>query len=122
MDGRIFKLKPKLEAMYCFDALAANSSTAFNSFLSAFTFGDPHIRTLDGHTYTFNGIGDYVLFSVKNSTKFIIHSRMSKARVSQNASLSESKATVFSAFAMKSDQGALVEFYMNVTSMSINAI
>ena len=92
----------------------------FISFLLAFTFGDPHIRTLDSHTYTFNGIGDYVLFSVKNSSKFIIHSRMSKARVSQNASLSESKATVFSAFAIKSDQGALVEFYMNVTSMFLN--
>ena len=59
-----------------------------------------------------------MLFSVKNSTKFIIHSRMSKARVSQNASISESKATVFSGFAMKSDQGALVECYLNVTSMS----
>ena len=59
-----------------------------------------------------------MLFSVKNSTKFIIHSRMSKARVSQNASISESKATVFSGFAMKSDQGALVEFYLNVTSKS----
>ena len=97
------------------------SSAEFVSFLLAFTFGDPHIRTLDGHTYTFNGIGDYILFSIKNSTEFVIHSRMSKARVSQTASMSESKATVFSAFAMTSNQGALVEFYMNVTSMFINA-
>ena len=82
----------------------------------AFTFGDPHIRTLDGHTYTFNGIGDYVLFSVKNSTEFIIHSRMSKVKVAQNSSLTESRATVFSAFAMSTDQGALVELYLNITS------
>ena len=90
------------------------------SFL-AFTFGDPHIRTLDGYTYTFNGIGDYILFSVKNSTEFIIHSRMSKAKIAPNSSITVSKATVFSGFAMKSDQGALVEFYLNVTSMYIKA-
>ena len=41
---------------------------------------------------------------------------MSKAKISQNSSLTESKATVFSAFAMKTDQGALVEVYLNITS------
>ena len=88
-------------------------------FFSAFTYGDPHIRTLDGHTYTFNGIGDYILFTVKNSSEFIIHSRMSKARVNSNSSITASRATVFSGFAMKTDQGALVEFYLNVTSKTI---
>ena len=85
----------------------------------ALTFGDPHIRTLDGHTYTFNGVGDYILFSVKNSTEFTIHSRMSKAKVSQNSSVVQSRATVFSAFAIKTDQGAFVELYLNVTSKFI---
>ena len=89
------------------------------SFRLAFTFGDPHIRTLDGYTYTFNGIGDYILFSVKNSTEFIIHSRMSKAKVSENSSLADSGATVFSGIAMTADQGALVELYLNVTSKYI---
>ena len=41
---------------------------------------------------------------------------MSKAKISQNSSLTESRATVFSAFAMTTDQGALVELYLNVTS------
>ena len=103
--------------MTLFDIILFSYSAQFHSFILAFTFGDPHIRTLDGHTYTFNGVGDYILFTVKNSTEFIIHSRMSKARISQNSSISESKATVFSGFAMKTDQGALVEFYLNVTSM-----
>lgn len=26
-----------------------------------FTWGDPHFQTVDGHTYTFNGLGEYVL-------------------------------------------------------------
>ena len=96
--------------------LIRSSVIAFPCTFIAFTFGDPHIQTLDGHTYTFNGIGDYILFSVKNSTEFIIHSRMSKAQFLRNSSLTESRATVFSAFAMKTDQGALVELYLNVTS------
>ena len=85
-------------------------------FILAILYGDPHIRTLDGHTYTFNGIGDYVLYSVKNSSEFTIHSRMSKAKIAPNSSVTVSKATVFSGFAMKTDQGALVEIYLNVTS------
>ena len=44
---------------------------------------------------------------------------MSKARVNSNSSLTASRATVFSGFAMKTDQGALVEFYLNVTSESV---
>eukprot|EP00794_Sanderia_malayensis_P014697 gene14697-16223_t len=56
--------------------------------------GDPHIKTLDGFTYTFNGIGDYNLLSLKNSSDFIVHCRMSKAVVneSKNGTLA-SKAT-----------------------------
>ena len=41
---------------------------------------------------------------------------MSKVKVAQNSSLTESRATVFSAFAMSTDQGALVELYLNITS------
>ena len=82
----------------------------------AWTGGDPHIQTLDGFTYTFNGIGDYTLLAVRNSSEFLIHSRMSLASVSSNSSADGSRATVFSAFAMKTDQGALVEIYLNTTS------
>ena len=41
---------------------------------------------------------------------------MSKAKIAQNSSVTVSRATVFSGFAMKTDQGALVELYLNVTS------
>ena len=90
--------------------------TDFSSLFTAWLGGDPHIRTLDGHTYTFNGIGDYLLLGVKNSSEFLIHSRMSKAKVNPNSTITASRATVFSAFALRTDQGAVVELYLNVTS------
>ena len=31
------------------------------SFLLAWTFGDPHITTLDNANFTFNGLGDFLL-------------------------------------------------------------
>ena len=86
--------------------------------ISGWFFGDPHITTLDGHTYTFNGVGDYICLSVKNvSNALTIHSRMSKAHIQPNSSVVASKATVFSAFALTTiDDGALVEIYLNVSS------
>ena len=74
------------------------------------------MKTLDGHTYTFNGIGDYIMLAIKNSSEFFIHSRMSKTRIGTNTSLAEARATVFSGFAIKTEKGALVELYLNVTS------
>ncbi len=41
---------------------------------------------------------------------------MSKAAVKANATVTQSRATVFSGFALKADQGASVEIYLNVTS------
>eukprot|EP00794_Sanderia_malayensis_P020653 gene20653-22694_t len=79
-------------------------------------WGDPHITTLDGFTYTFNGIGDYVLLEIKNSTEFTIHTRLCKAEVLANSTTRESAATVYCGFAMKTDQGAHVELYQNVSS------
>ncbi len=87
----------------------------FSFYRLAFFWGDPHVTTLDGHTYTFNGIGDYVLLAIKNSTEFTVHARMCKAVVLANATLSQSKATVYCGFAMTSTQGAVVEIYQNVT-------
>ncbi len=80
--------------------------------------GDPHITTLDGHTYTFNGVGDYTYLAIQNSSDVLIHSRMSKAAIKPNATVTQSRATVFSGFALKAEQGASVEIYLNVTSKS----
>lgn len=39
--------------------------------ITAQAAGDPHITTLDGRDYTFNGVGDFVLVQDLNSTVVI---------------------------------------------------
>lgn len=41
-------------------------------------FGDPHMRTLDGYTYTFNGLGEYVLSNIDDGF-FVLQGRMARA-------------------------------------------
>ncbi|XP_063193914.1 mucin-4 isoform X1 [Chroicocephalus ridibundus] len=55
-------------------------------------FGDPHITTLDGLTYTFNGLGDFVLLLASGAqTSFVLHGRTAQTGMAQ--------ATNFVAFA-----------------------
>ncbi|XP_041323615.1 mucin-4 isoform X1 [Pyrgilauda ruficollis] len=55
-------------------------------------FGDPHITTLDGLTYTFNGLGDFVLLLASDAqTSFVLHGRTAQTGMAQ--------ATNFVAFA-----------------------
>ena len=62
---------------------------------SAWGWGDPHITTLDGRTYTFNGWGEYTLLEpASNTTQFVLQGRTAPV----NESTSNS-ATQFSAFA-----------------------
>ena len=57
-----------------------------------FAFGDPHITTLDGFPYTFNGIGEYVLArSVDDDIEF-----QGRTTLVEN-----SEGTVFSGFAIR---------------------
>ncbi|XP_028922750.2 mucin-4 isoform X2 [Ornithorhynchus anatinus] len=42
----------------------------------AWMFGDPHITTLDGTTYTFNGLGDFLLMKAKSAnSSFLLQGR-----------------------------------------------
>ena len=59
--------------------------------------GDPHIRTLDGFQYTFNGLGEYTLVETTHGN-FSLQGRTAKAR---DANGTETDATVFSAFVAK---------------------
>ncbi|NXW91425.1 MUC4 protein, partial [Alopecoenas beccarii] len=55
-------------------------------------FGDPHITTLDGLTYTFNGLGDFVLLLASDAqTSFVLQGRTAQTGTAQ--------ATNFVAFA-----------------------
>jgi len=60
-------------------------------------FGDPHIETLDGLKYTFNGHGEYWMVQEKSSdTSFNLQARTTPAYNSNGPLIN---ATVFSAFA-----------------------
>ena len=63
-----------------------------NLYCIGFGNGDPHIVTLDGATYTFNGRGEYTLVEVL-STGFALQARTEPVSETSNA-------TQFSAFAM----------------------
>ena len=63
--------------------------------------GDPHITTLDGYTYTFNGKGEYILLQVYTEAQPVskvceIQGRTTGAPVPVDKT---SHATVFTAFA-----------------------
>ena len=36
------------------------------SCITAPTFGDPHVLTLDGRNYTFNGLGEYTMIDIND--------------------------------------------------------
>ena len=63
----------------------------FLHYFTGWNFGDPHITTLDGRTYTFNGLGEYVMTRITD--EFELQARTTVA--SDNAT-----ATIFSAVAM----------------------
>ncbi|GAB1608679.1 hypothetical protein Ahia01_001152300, partial [Argonauta hians] len=68
----------------------------------AWTFGDPHIQTLDGFKYSFNGYGEYVLLKILNKTTdneiMEVQARTTPTKDSNGKPIN---ATIFSAFAMK---------------------
>ncbi|GFO48993.1 sushi, nidogen and egf-like domain-containing protein 1 [Plakobranchus ocellatus] len=58
--------------------------------------GDPHIETLDGHAYTFNGLGKFILLRVKNTTAEV----QVKASRARNTEGDLQNATVFTGLAL----------------------
>ncbi|XP_053372780.1 uncharacterized protein LOC123559692 [Mercenaria mercenaria] len=78
-------------------------------------FGDPHIATLDGRTYTFNGHGEYILLRIPTAN-FEIQSRTERAEKSDGT---ESEATIFTAFAIES-AGTWLQVEINYVKTGIN--
>ena len=70
--------------------------------LSAWFWGDPHIRTLDGGNYTFNGLGEYVMLDAQSGT-FQLQARTGMA------SGNSTTGTVFVAGAAKEENTTTVE-------------
>ncbi|XP_030845464.1 mucin-like protein [Strongylocentrotus purpuratus] len=75
----------------------------------AWFWGDPHINTLDGRMYTFNGLGEYTMLEYNNNDTFVLQARTGKAF---NNSKPIETGTVFTGFA--ATQGiTVVEFSLN---------
>ncbi|XP_048460427.1 mucin-4-like isoform X2 [Rhincodon typus] len=72
----------------------------------AMMLGDPHFTTLDGLSYTFNGLGDFVLLNVESSddTIFKLHGRTVQTGTAQ--------ATNFMAFAVQHIQDKIITVQM----------
>ncbi|XP_076088995.1 mucin-like protein [Mytilus galloprovincialis] len=69
-----------------------------------FTFGDPHVDTLDGFQYTFNGWGEYTMMKIENeNVTFEIQARTDLATSKNGTELKKINATIFSGFAAKED-------------------
>ncbi|KAL4219338.1 Mucin-4 [Mactra antiquata] len=69
----------------------------------SFMFGDPHIMTLDGLQYTFNGLGEYDLLEIiEDSTSDPVFSLQGRTEKAISSVTNETiNATIFSAFSME---------------------
>nr|XP_048310334.1 mucin-4 [Myodes glareolus] len=76
------------------------SCAAYRPPRPAWTFGDPHITTLDNVTYTFNGLGDFLLVQAQDTNS----SFRLEGRTAQTGS---AKATNFIAFAAQYNTSSL---------------
>ena len=67
-------------------------------------WGDPHFTTIDGRTYTFNGLGEYVLMRI-DEINFEIQGRAAKL-------VNNSNATFFTALALGAiDTDDIIQVY-----------
>ncbi|KAK2146250.1 hypothetical protein LSH36_622g00023 [Paralvinella palmiformis] len=71
--------------------------------------GDPHIRTLDGLSYTFNGLGEYILLKTRQD-EFTLEGRTIQAFDSYGQAI---EATSYTAFAAKETHSDLVQIQVN---------
>ena len=76
--------------------------------------GDPHITTLDGVSYTFNGLGEYTQFLLPGDTDgdvlFEVQGRTKRAIDSKTGELSQ--ATVFVGFVGQANDSAKVIYFI----------
>ena len=77
--------------------------------LIAVAYGDPHIVTLDGHKYTFNGRGEFTLIETENE-EFVLQGRMIQATDNIEDSAS---ATVFSAIVGKETNSDTIQIQLD---------
>ena len=79
--------------------------------VAGWLYGDPHIRTLDGFEYTFNGLGEYTLIETTHR-EFTLQGRTAKVH---DVKGQETDATVFSAFAARDRDSDTVHVEMTTS-------
>ncbi|XP_076455831.1 uncharacterized protein LOC143290354 [Babylonia areolata] len=100
---------------YFFEARPISTCQTANITQSMGT-GDPHITTLDGRTFSFNGIGEYVYLRFSQPT-FELQTRTCAAT---NKAGNPVAASVFCAFAAKGSSSSFqVEMTRNKTGMNV---
>lgn len=82
--------------------------------LLAVLFGDPHLVSLDGQPYTFNGAGEYTILNALNS--FLVQGRSEPADRTDDG---QPVGTVFTAIAARSNNSATVEVQQVPSEVSI---
>ena len=91
----------------------------------ATAIGDPHIITLDGFKYTFNGKGEFLLIEYMDG-RFTLQGRMvdvnGEINVDEGSSSSSNRATVFSAVVGKQNDSDAVQFEINQQKNGIDVI
>lgn len=81
------------------------------SVILAWFWGDPHINTLDGGQYTFNGYGEYTMMKIDhNGTQFELQARTDLATTANGTTIN---ATIFSAFVAKDHTGSIIQVEMS---------
>ena len=75
-------------------------------------FGDPHLVTLDGYKYTFNGKGEFILVETTDEG-FILQGHMVEQPRSNDSNQTISGGTVFGAFVAKENNSDTVQFEIN---------
>lgn len=75
--------------------------------------GDPHIATLDGLLYTFNGYGEYTLLT---GCSFLLQARTALIMTSP------AYATVFSAFAAQQTGSDAVEVHLDDSGAQLGTL
>lgn len=102
--------RDKIGDSYCANYYYRRPSRSWNAYFPpaiGLEWGDPHIRTLDNHTYTFNGIGEFWLIKQNNTfegREFYVQARM-KYYQNSNSNSTTLNASIFSCFAIRSVVG-----------------
>ena len=73
-------------------------------------FGDPHINSLDGLAYTYNGLGEFTLVNTADGN-FTLQGRTARTLVNST----EMDSTIFTAAAAKDSNSDTVNVMLNST-------